>query len=74
MKEAITSVSKTRRTLKCTFDYLLDKEKQIEKVQDIMCECYCKFPEEYMSMYKDPTEANENMDREKCSYCPLMNL
>ena len=74
MNEAVASISKTRKVLKSTFDHLLDKEMQRAKVQDIMCECYCKFPDEYMAMYHDPTEAQENMDREKCNYCPLMNL
>lgn len=74
MNEAVASISKTRKVLKSTFDHLLDKEMQIAKVQDIMCECYCKFPDEYRAMYHDPTEAQENMDREKCNYCPLMNL
>ena len=46
MNEAVASISKTRKVLKSTFDHLLDKEMQIAKVQDIMCECYCKFPDE----------------------------
>lgn len=55
-------------------DFCKDYERYIEKMKELLCECYCKFPDEYRAMYHDPTEAQENMDREKCNYCPLMNL
>ena len=47
---------------------------KIELVQELICDCYCKFPEEYLSMYKDPDVAFDNLDREKCDVCPLKNL
>ena len=47
---------------------------RLDKIKDLICDCYCKFPEEYRAMYKDIDEADENLDREKCSMCPLMNL
>lgn len=42
-----------------------------ENIRELFCGCYCKFPEEYLSMYKDPDRAFDEMDREKCNYCPL---
>ena len=40
-------------------------------IKDLFCDCYCKFPEEYLSMHKDPDRAFEEMDRLVCNYCPL---
>ena len=57
-----------------TFSALKSLRTQIENVQDVMCDCYCKFPEEYYAMYKDVDEADENLRREKCEMCPLEGL
>ena len=45
-----------------------------EKIKELFCECYCKFNEEYLSMYKEPDRAFEELDREKCNYCPLNKI
>lgn len=63
-----------REIFKSTFEILLERGQQIEKTKDIICECYCKFPEEYRSMYKDVDEAQDNLEREKCDMCPLNKL
>ena len=42
-----------------------------ENIKQLFCECYCKFTDEYMAMYKDVDEAMENLMREKCEMCPL---
>ena len=63
-----------REILKSTYDILREKAKQIAEATDIICECYCKFPEEYRSMYKDVDEAQDNLEREKCDMCPLNKL
>ena len=45
-----------------------------ENIKQLFCDCYCQFPEEYLSMYKDPDVAFDEMDREKCSMCPLNKI
>ena len=45
-----------------------------ENIKQLFCDCYCQFPEEYLGMYKDPDVAWDNLDREKCSMCPLEKL
>ena len=45
-----------------------------ENIKELFCECYCKFNEEYLSVYKEPDRAFEELDREKCSYCPLNKI
>ena len=47
---------------------------KILDTQDLFCDCYCKFPEEYFSMYKDADDALENLLREKCETCPINKL
>ena len=46
----------------------------LEREKELICECYCKFPEEYRSMYKDVDVAQDNLEREKCDMCPLNKL
>lgn len=46
----------------------------MENIKELFCDCYCKFPEEYLGMYKNPDRAFEEMDREKCSMCPLNKI
>lgn len=46
----------------------------LQEYKETLCDCYCKFPDEYSAMYKDVDEAQENLEREKCDMCPLMNL
>ena len=43
-------------------------------IKELFCDCYCKFPEEYLAMYKDVDDAQENLMREKCEMCPLNKL
>lgn len=48
---------------------------QISQVKEIICDEFCRYPDEYLGKYKDPDEANDVMDREVCSkYCPLNEL
>lgn len=68
------SLEKAMRRLAETQSLFSIHEKELENVQYLICECYCKFPEEYLGMYKDVDEAFENLGREKCSMCPLMDL
>lgn len=46
----------------------------IESVKEDMCDRYCKMRDYYLSMYKDPDEANEHMLNEQCDHCPLQRL
>ena len=39
-----------------------------------MCDCYCKYPEEFRSKYKDIDEATEHMYEEACNRCPMIDL
>ena len=70
----LSNITKALENTRDIYGFLLDIDLELMKAQERICECYCKFPDEYMAMYHDPTEAQENMDREKCNYCPLMNL
>ena len=45
-----------------------------EKIKALFCECYCKFNEEYLSMFKDPDVAFAEMERQRCNYCPLNKI
>lgn len=63
-----------REILKSTYDILREKARQIETAKELICDCYCKFPEEYRSMYKDVDDAQDNLEREKCEMCPLNKL
>lgn len=45
-----------------------------ENIKELFCECYCKFTDEYMAMYKDVDEAQDNLMREKCEMCPLNKI
>lgn len=47
---------------------------KIIDMQDLFCDCYCKFPDEYYSMYKDVDDALENLLHEKCDMCPIAKL
>jgi len=49
-------------------------EQEIEEIKEAICNEYCRYPEEYLSMYSDPDEANTEMINEVCDYCPLGNL
>lgn len=42
-------------------------EEELEKI----CDYYCKYLEEYYGQYKDPDEAQEVMQEEKCKTCPI---
>ena len=53
---------------------LVHKQIDLMRAVEMICDCYCKFPDEYRSMYKDVDVANENLMREKCEMCPLMKL
>lgn len=46
----------------------------LEKVKDQVCDQICKWPEAYLSVYKDPDEASEKMLIEQCTYCPLQKI
>lgn len=56
----------------------MDEQKSIpamlEEIANIMCEDYCKWPEHYLSQYKDPEEASEVMIAEKCDTCPMCRM
>lgn len=43
----------------------------IETLREETCDNICKWPEFYLSKYKDPDEAHEWMLLEKCPDCPL---
>lgn len=62
------------KSMELMHDILLKFVDKADRTQDLICDCYCKFPEEYHAMYEDTDVAMENLDREKCNYCPLMNL
>lgn len=46
----------------------------LEKVKEQVCEQVCKWPEAYLSVHKDPDEANEKMLIEQCTYCPSQKI
>ena len=45
-----------------------------ENIKELFCECYCKFSEEFLAMFKDPDVALAEMERQRCNYCPLNKL
>ena len=47
---------------------------QMQAISDTICDCYCKYPDEYRGMIKDVDEAQEKMMAERCDKCPLMQL
>ena len=47
---------------------------QLEAIKKRMCDDYCKMPEHYLSMIKDPDEANDVMIHAECIHCPLSEL
>ena len=47
---------------------------QLEAIKNRMCDDYCKMPEHYLSMIKDPDEANDVMIHAECIHCPLSEL
>ena len=46
----------------------------IEQIKEEMCDRFCKWPTEYLSLIKDPDKANERMINEICIDCPLDKL
>lgn len=48
--------------------------KVLEEVTGAMCDNYFKYPEVYLSRYKDPDEAYDVMGDEQCQHCPLSRL
>lgn len=44
---------------------------QLQDIVEIMCDQYCKYPQQYIDKYGDPDIANEIMLEERCSNCPL---
>lgn len=48
--------------------------KILEEVIDTVCNCYCKFPEEYARKYENETDAEEFLYKEKCDKCILNKL
>ena len=47
---------------------------QIEVIKAAICRGYCKHTEEYLSLYKDPDEAEEKLLADMCNFCPLSRL
>ena len=47
---------------------------QLQKMVDTICDCYCKYPDEYRGKIKDVDEAQETMINEVCAHCPFMEL
>ena len=47
---------------------------QLEAIKTRFCDNYCKMPEQYLSMIKDPDEAYELMQNTECLKCPLREL
>jgi hypothetical protein len=45
-----------------------------EQIIETMCDDYCKKPLEYLTKYKDPDAAQDNMWNEACIKCPLFKL
>ena len=70
----LSNITKALENTREIYGFLLDIDLELMKAQERICDCYCKFPGEYHSMYEDTDVAMENLDREKCSMCPLMNL
>lgn len=56
----------------------MDEQKSIpemlQEIAETMCDGYCKWPNEYLSRFKDPEDANEVMLEEKCGSCPMGRL
>lgn len=46
----------------------------INEALDAMCDLYCKFPDEYLSKYKDPQDAMDAMNAECCADCPIFKI
>ena len=46
----------------------------LEKVQNGICDKYCKYPDIYAAKYGDKDEAFEKMCDDHCEHCPLMLL
>ena len=44
---------------------------QLQDIVEIMCDQYCKYPQEYMNKCGDPDVAHEIMLEEQCADCPL---
>ena len=72
--DTLTEIRKVQDKLKTIYAFVNTIQIQWMTTQDKICECYCKFPDEYRSMYKDVDEAQENLEREKCDMCPLNKL
>lgn len=50
-------------------------KKQLADIGDTICREYCKFPDEYSSLYcDDMEEADERLAIEKCENCPFGGL
>ena len=48
---------------------------QIGFVSEIICDDFCKYPDEYHCKYKDPDIARDTMNMEVCEkWCPFMLL
>ena len=45
-----------------------------EEIKEQTCDLFCKMPDMYLAMYKDPNEAHEMMLKEQCKRCPLGRL
>lgn len=46
----------------------------MEQIINVMCDKYCKYPEEYVDKCGDPDIAHEIMLEEQCVNCPLCLL
>ena len=45
-----------------------------ENIKELFCQCYCKFNEEFLAMFKDPDVAFAEMEWQRCNYCPLNKI
>ena len=74
IESALKQTKDAKSTLVRAIESLKNLDDQLDYAIDTICGCYCKFPDEYRSMYKDVDESQENLMREKCEMCPLNNL
>ena len=72
--DSLNEIRKVEDKLKVIFALVTSIQNKWMTMQDRICDCYCKFPEEYRSMYKDVDDAQDNLEREKCEMCPLNKL
>lgn len=48
--------------------------KKLREVGNELCQEFCKYPDEYFSLYDDGEEAEERLAIEKCEICPLTRM